>query len=891
MLYLAVLLGLLLCTIPQGNAVPTGVTVLGIDFGDKNVKVAGIQPRKADAIQIVINDLSERMTPNQIGLRNQRTLFGSQSDKVRSSRPETYYEMIQSVLLGQPFQSPSVQRYMALFKSELAPDDKRGGTVLVKDFNGDWVAVEYLVAKFLVYLVEQSEIYLERLVSAVVFAVPPSFNQSQRQALLDAAGIAGIKVLAIVNDISAAALYYGMQVLNPPALSTADAGENGAKTESANKQLHLIIDSGASGTSVGVFEVDFAAQVKGQASRAVRAKAIVTDSKLSGHEMDRRVVKILAEKFASEKPQAAKNGFAPGRPYNGLLMEARRVKHILSANQEIMANVEYGDEMVHTIRMRRSDIEAASMDDLQPIVSALLERVLSEAKVSMDQISSVVPIGGNVRVPFIQAAIKAFAESKYQQTLNGDETVAKGAALYAASLHTSLQMKPFGFTDVRTASVELSYQNYVDGQLDPTNSHVVVLPTFSSFNTNKGVAFKNVEGAEFTVLEHSADTKQTMTELFKGKISGMGKVLANYANAEIISSKLKMWVNIDLYGMVSLGESKVIVQYLKKTTEEPASEQRNTAEGKKENEEEKILTDTVDATFSSTILWSPMETENKQEYKRKIDVEKEAVRLQKEHAKVHNDLESSIFRIREHIHDADYRKWFREAEIENVSQVLHQVEDHMHKALDPLTTADLLDLLKKLQDAEAPSLRRKTALKDIESGAQKLREIGGEVEAWMGKTRKIPAEDRGATDEDLAKLSSRLQESLADIPQLLTQSREGVLDDAKLNTVEADLKGRLGGIREEFVYLKLKRPPPKPQPVEVKDVEEQPPTSDKSPDNGQEKNSQEQPNAAEIEEMLNKLKELNDQREATYQQAQQVQTPESSAIKDGEDGDLYHQDL
>jgi len=125
--------------------------------------------------------------------------------------------------------------------------------------------------------------------------------------------------------------------------------------------------------------------------------------------------------------------------------------------------------------------------------------------------------------------------------------MAKGAALLAAHLHPTLRVKPFKFRDILPVGVNLAYRNRVDGKLEDEAHNLMIHSAYSSVDSNKGVAFKNVDGTQFSI--HQGDT-----ELFEGELFGMKEVIEGFKEKEIVSAKMKLSVNVDRSGMVKIGE-------------------------------------------------------------------------------------------------------------------------------------------------------------------------------------------------------------------------------------------------------------------------------------------------------------------------------------------------
>lgn len=291
---------------------------------------------------------------------------------------------------------------------------------------------------------------LKSAVSDVVIAVPGWFTEIQRRALSDAATIAGLNPLRILNDSTAVALGYGITKSDLP---------------EADAPRHVVfIDIGHSNYTVSV--VAFS---KGQ----LQVKATAYDRHFGGRDIDIALVHHFAEQFKEKyKIDVLSNPKATFR----LAAQCERLKKVLSANFESPLSVE----------SIMNDVDASSKlnrDEFEALVAGVLERTtpplaeaLKEADLTIDEIHSVELIGGGSRVPAIRERIKAFFNGKnLSTTLNAEEAVARGATFACAQLSPVFKVKDFGITDIVQYPIRVQWER-TEGDEPEGDTELTVFP-------------------------------------------------------------------------------------------------------------------------------------------------------------------------------------------------------------------------------------------------------------------------------------------------------------------------------------------------------------------------------------------------------------------------------
>ncbi|EUC58906.1 HSP70 family protein, putative [Rhizoctonia solani AG-3 Rhs1AP] len=705
---------------------PALASILAVDYGADTMKVALMKP--GVPFDVVLDRDSKRKIASVVGWKGEDRLFGQDGRNLATRFPSDTFSGLKPVQ-GVLFDSGASSYYTTA--TQIAFGHTSRNTFAGKRPNGDEYSVEELVAMQLDYVRELASSVAGENVRDVVVTVPGYFTQFQRQAVIDATEVAGMKLITLVNDGTAIAVNYAMTRQFP------------------TREVHMIYDSGAAATRATL--VAFHTTTIPAAKKSAKPENVTQitvlgsgfDTLASGTELTRRVQSLLESKV----PSSLKSGLID-RSYAKLAREAERVKAILSVNVEVNAGVEglVGDNDFKA-KLERKEFDKVTEDLFWRFQQPMLDAI-DGTGVGLADVESVILHGGTTRVPFVQTVLKSTVGSaKLATNVNADEACVLGTAFYGASLSRQFRTKPFKVQDAVVREVYLSYTAENKGKDgNPRTINTMVFPVRSATGLKKTLTLKRKQDFDvvvgFNEIEPAGQPGANVPTL-QYIITGVEAAYNNLTERGATDAAVKLTLLYSESGLASITEAAVVgtvkddslTGKLKNffgggsssTSATESSTASASEETKVEDEPkepvEKIESIPVTVTLEPMTV-KPMSLDEKKAARKRLIALNAAASTKREHEEAFNNLEGFLYRLRRLLSDdSDESPFNGFSTPEERAKIEAAVDAAMEWLNETGSHATAKELWAKRDEIEAMEKPIQHRYKEAETGPQALKDL------------------------------------------------------------------------------------------------------------------------------------------------------------------------
>ncbi|XP_023232799.1 hypoxia up-regulated protein 1-like [Centruroides sculpturatus] len=740
------------------------VAVMSVDLGTEWMKVAIVSP--GVPMEIALNHESQRKTPVIVAFRDNERYLGESASTIRVRFPDKAYSHFLE-LLGKKADSPIVQLFKRNFPYyNITTHEKRGTVILHHPDNMSFLPEE-LVAMILRHAQEIATSAAGQPVKDAVITVPPYFNQAERRAVLQAADLAGIKVLQIINSNTAVALNYGV-------FRRKDFNETPSNI--------LFFDMGAGNTIATIASYQMVkTKDKGYAETnpVVTIKGVGFDRTLGGLAMQLKLQHYLAESFNKQK-KTSQDVFQNNRAMAKLLKEAGRLQKVLSANSDHIAQ---------------------------------------------DEIDQVILAGAATRTPRVQQKLLEIVKKpELGKNINTDEAAALGAAYQAAYLSKGFKVKTFVVKDANIYPIQVDFQREIDSEDGTPKTKLVKRILFSKnnpFPQKKIMTFNrhtkdfsfNVSYADLNFLPQLEYQSVGSHNLSVVSLSGVQDAMSKHVGEDSESKGVKVHFHLDENGILKIDHAESIFE--KKLEDETSDETTvestlsklgntigklfSTDSSKADNKEEasdesqSVNNETSDdSNINKNASESTKnETQDKVDKKgpkiitikenvvvnyllgdfhdmeeaetieslaklKKID-DQEREKLAQEKAK--NALESFILETKNKLYTEEYEKAAAKEEIEKILSKLSEEGDWLEYESGEAKTEVFKEKLSELKSLTKELFKRVQEHKDRPDAINALNDMINISTIFLKNAQKVPKEEQIFTDVEITTLEKLISET------------------------------------------------------------------------------------------------------------------------------------
>jgi len=720
------------------------MSVVGFDLGFQSCYVA---VARAGGIETVANEYSDRCTPSFVsfGPRN-RAIGAAAKSQVVTNCKNTVQGFKR--FHGRAFSDPYIQTANSKLVYDLAqmPSGSTGIKVMYMEEEKVF-SIEQVTGMLLTKLKETAEGALKKPVADCVISVPSYFTDAERRSVMDAAQIAGLNCLRLMNETTAVTLAYGIYKQDLPA-------------PEEKPRIVVFVDLGHSG-----YQVSVCAFNKGK----LKILASAFDSELGGKDFDEILVNHFCEEFGKKYKLDVKT---KPRALVRLFQECEKLKKLMSANSsDLPLNIEcFMNDIDVSGKLNRGQFEEMCAGLLAK-VEGPLRSVMEQAKLKKEDIYAVEIVGGASRIPAVKERIGKVFGKELSTTLNADEAVARGSALQCAILSPAFKVREFSITDVVPYSISLKWNS---AAAEEGLSDCEVFPKNHAAPFSKVLTFYRKE--PFSLEAYYNNPKELP---YPSASIGQFLVQKVVPQASGESAKVKVKVRVNVHGVFSVSSASLVEVVKTAEGEEPmetdqgvkeeenkmqvdqedqkpqagdsgdkkseTEEMETTAEDAKQEKKNdqppqakkpKVKTKTVELPIENNLHWQLsndvlnmfVENEGKMMMQDK---------LEKERNDAKNYVEEYVYEMRDKLHGA-LEKFVNEADRDTFSLKLEDTENWLYEDGEDQQKQVYIDKLAELKKFGQPILER---YMEAEERPRAFEELGRQIQMYMKIIEAYKAKD------------------------------------------------------------------------------------------------------------------------------------------------------
>lgn len=623
----------------------------GVDLGNNNTVIACAKNR---GIDIVVNEVSNRSTPSLVGFGPKSRYLGETAKNQQTSNIKNTVENLKRIV-GLPHNHPDFKIEQQYFTVPLVQNKKDHGVAAKVKYMGkdhEFTATQ-LLAMYLDKIKDTAVKETKGNINDICLSVPGWYTEKQRRAAADACKIAGLNPVRIVNEMTAAAVGYGV-------FKAADLPEDEYKKVA-------FVDVGHSS-----YQVSIAAVKRGE----LKILGAAYDKHFGGRNFDYAIAEHFADEFKKKyKIDVRENPKA----YYRVLTAAEKLKKVLSANTQAPFN----------IKSVMNDVDVSSSltrEELENLVKPLLEKIhvpiqsaLKDAGLKSEDLDSVEVIGGSSRIPAVKTKISEVFNKPLSFTLNQDEAIAKGNAYICACHSPTVRVRPFKFEDYNQYTV--SY--FWDKEDNEDEDHLEVFPKGGLFPSTKMITLYR-KGPSFEVEAKYTKPKELPkgTEHFIAKWK-IGNVEPS-AGESSIAVKLKL--RNDPSGFYTIESAHTVEEQIVKELIEP-KEGESKGNDEEDGEEEEATAEPQYKEVKKLVKKNDCSIEvecaalPEAQLQKFIEEEGQMLaedKLVADTEERKNQLEEYIYELRGKLGD-QYKDFAKKEEVEKLTGLLQKAEDWLYE--------------------------------------------------------------------------------------------------------------------------------------------------------------------------------------------------------------------